>query len=265
MFANACTDVKVRSLTRFGKEGTDGDFFELKLEHPHTASTAWQNWKPGQFVMIRPTAWEHNPLWGRPFSIHKADGDTLSVFFQVVGRGTADLAKLETGDGVTVWGPLGNAFAMREDVPTLILAGGIGIAPFYEYIARHPSPEKVRMLFGHRPPVECYPFAAMAERVACESHREQSPDDLKAFIALLEKTIPEYATNGLVVACGPLPFLKTIQKVATDCGGKAQLSLENKMACGVGACLGCVCDHKDNGPVSVCARGPVFWSDEINF
>jgi dihydroorotate dehydrogenase electron transfer subunit len=59
--------------------------------------------------------------------------------------------------------------------------------------------------------------------------------------------------------------LKTIQTIAAEAGGRAQLSLENRMACGVGACLGCVCEHKDSGPVSVCARGPVFWSDEITF
>lgn len=265
MFANACTDVKVRSLLRFGTQGADGEFYELTLEHPGSASTAWQNWKPGQFVMVRPTAWEHNPLWGRPFSIHKADGDTLSVFFQVIGRGTRGLARLAPGDEVTVWGPLGNAFAVRDDRPTLVLAGGIGIAPFYEYLRRHPSPEKLRLVFGHRPPAESYPLGIMEKYVKCEAYREKGPEDLKAFIGLLGDIVPEYATDGHIVACGPLPFLKTIQTIAAEAGGRAQLSLENRMACGVGACLGCVCEHKDSGPVSVCARGPVFWSDEITF
>ncbi|NJB68896.1 dihydroorotate dehydrogenase electron transfer subunit [Desulfobaculum xiamenense] len=252
-------------MTRFGKEGFDGDFFELVLEHPDPQSPAWRNWKPGQFVMVRPTAWEHNPLWGRPFSIYRADEDGLSVFFQIVGRGTERLAKLEPGDEVTVWGPLGNTFAVREDAPTLILAGGIGLAPFAEYVRRHPHPENLKVVFGHRPPVECYPLAKMAERVSCQSCRETCPADLDDFIALLGRVIPDYCRDGLVLACGPMPFLKTVQRIVAEHGGKAQLSLENRMACGVGACLGCVCDHKEEGPVSVCARGPVFWSDEITF
>ncbi|SKA75827.1 dihydroorotate dehydrogenase electron transfer subunit [Desulfobaculum bizertense] len=265
MFANACSDVKVRSLSRFGKQGPDGDFFELVLEHPDETSPAWKNWKPGQFIMVRPTRWEHNPLWGRPFSIYRAGDGILSVFFQVVGRGTEKLTQLAPGDNVTVWGPLGNTFVMDENRKTLILAGGIGMAPFAEYVERHSKPENVQMIFGHRPPVENYPFSSIADKIKATSCREQKPEDLQNFIALLEKTIPEYCPDGLIVACGPTPFLKTVQRVAADHGGRAQISLENRMACGVGACLGCVCEHKDKGPVSVCSRGPVFWSDEITF
>lgn len=265
MFANACHDVKVKSLTRFGKGGVDGDFFELALEHPGFENAAWKNWKPGQFVMVRPESFGMDPLMGRPFSIARADEEHgVCVFFQLMGRGTAKLATLRPGEPVALWGPLGNAFAMREDVPTLILAGGIGIAPFLEYVKRHPSPGNVRVVFGHRPPLDCYPYEEMAKVVTCEAHRETCMDDLHKFIGHLGEVIPEYCPDGLIIACGPPPFLKTIAKVASEAGGRAQLSLENRMACGIGACLGCVTEHKTQGPVSVCARGPVFWSDEIS-
>ncbi len=265
MFANACHDVKVKALTRYGKGGADGDFFELALEHPGWDNAAWKNWKPGQFVMVRPESFGMDPLMGRPFSITRADEEHgVCVFFQIMGRGTAKLAQLRPGDPVTVWGPLGNAFAVREEARTLILAGGIGIAPFWEYVKRHPRPESVRLIFGHRPPLDCYPYQEMAAITTCEAHRETCMDDLHKFIALLGEVVPLYCPDDLIVACGPPPFLKTIAKVAGEAGGRAQLSLENRMACGIGACLGCVTEHKEHGPLSVCARGPVFWSDEIN-
>lgn len=264
MFQNACQDTTVKSLTRFGKGDSELEFYELTLEHPGNENSAWNLWKPGQFVMIRPENFGLDPLMGRPFSISSAsEEEGVSVFFQVMGKGTRKLASLEPGDPVTLWGPLGNAFAVRKDEPTLVLAGGIGIAPFYEYVKRHPNPDNVRVLFGHRPPLACYNWGRVEGLGSCEAHHETCHQDLLDFIALIGETMPQYCKDGLIVACGPLPFLKTIKKVADEHGGRAQLSLENRMACGVGACLGCVCDHKKEGPVSVCARGPVFWSDEI--
>lgn len=264
MFGNACQDTTVKSLTRFGKGGAEGEFIELTLEHPGLDNAAWKLWKPGQFVMVRPESFGLEPLMGRPFSITRADEEQgVSIFFQVMGRGTRKLADLKPGDPVTMWGPLGNAFATRKETPTLVLAGGIGIAPFYEYVKRHQQPENLRVEFGHRPPLACYNWERMQGLCSCDAHHETCHQDLLDFIALLEELVPRYCTNGLIVACGPLPFLRTIKKVADAHGGRAQLSLENRMACGIGACLGCVCRYKDEGPVSVCARGPVFWSDEI--
>lgn len=264
MFANACHDVRVKSLTRYGKGGAEGDFFELALEHPGYDNAAWKNWKPGQFAMVRPESFGLAPLMGRPFSITRADEEHgVCVFFQIMGKGTGKLAKLRPGDPVTMWGPLGNAFAVREDARTLILAGGIGIAPFWEYVKRHKRPESLRMIFGHRPPLNCYPYRELAAVAACEAHHETCVEDLHKFIALLGEVIPTYCPDDLIVACGPPPFLKTVSKAAEEAGGRAQLSLENRMACGIGACLGCVTEHKTHGPLSVCARGPVFWSDEV--
>ena len=266
MFANACQDVTVQSLTRFGKGGPDGDFFELALSHPGEAGSAWANWKPGQFVMVRPASFGLDPLMARPFSLSGADEEGgVRVFFQVMGKGSKKIAALKPGDPVTMWGPLGNAFSMRKDTKTLVLAGGIGIAPFSEYVRRHPQPENVRLVFGHRPPIECYDWERFSSPCRAEAHHETCHQDLMDFIGLLGDVVPEYCNEGLIVACGPPPFLRTIKKICDEHGGRAQVSMENRMACGVGACLGCVCEHEKEGPVSVCARGPVFWSDEISF
>ncbi len=177
MNTSACTDLKVLDLVPFGQTGGEARFFALRLERPQ-----WADWKPGQFVMLRPAGWALDMLWARPFSICRISARDLVIFFQVVGRGTARLAQLRTGDVVHVWGPLGNAFAMEPDTPTLMLAGGIGIAPFIGYAHTHPKPWNLWMDFGHRMPLGCYPFESINEKIMADSHHEEGPEDLSRFI-----------------------------------------------------------------------------------
>ncbi len=267
MFANPCQDVHIVQQIRLSKKGSVEEFYELTLEYPSVGAgkaVSWDAFRPGQFIMIRPADFTRSTVLARPFSVFSVDKkEGIRILYQVVGQGTRELAALQAGADITVWGPLGNAFSMPADKPTLVLAGGIGIAPFYEYIRRHPSPAHVKMLFGHRPPLHCYEYDRFSALCICEAHQETCRADLDEFITMLYKYVPEYCAGGHVVACGPLPFLRTIKKIADECGGSAELSLESKMACGIGACLGCVCDHKEKGPLAVCARGPVFKSGEI--
>jgi dihydroorotate dehydrogenase electron transfer subunit len=173
------------------------------------------------------------------------------------------MAALEPGETVAAWGPLGNGFLVEDDTPTLILAGGIGVASFVGYVERHPEPSNLHMFFGHTKPYECYPCAVLGERITHETFYERGPDDLLEFIRLLEERMDAYAENGLVLACGPTPFLRTVKEVAMRDRIRVQISLENRMACGVGACLGCACKTRGGGPVAVCSSGPVFWAEEV--
>jgi dihydroorotate dehydrogenase electron transfer subunit len=269
----------------FPGESPDSALFTLTFRNP-----GWESWYPGQFVMIRPqSVTRPDILWARPFSISQADAEEVTIVFQTVGRGTLDMLGLQRGELVTVWGPLGNAFAVSHAGPTLLLAGGIGIAPFVGYIEKHPEPESLRLEFGHRLPLECYPFAdciapgcvlvdsADDSGFYAKNHHECSPADLNRFIRVLEKSICDTASkNGLVLACGPMPFLHSVQKSALRHRVRAQLLLETRMSCGVGACLGCVVKKsvaaKDPAPetpgafeyVQTCTKGPVFWADEID-
>ncbi|MFH1915350.1 MAG: dihydroorotate dehydrogenase electron transfer subunit [Pseudomonadota bacterium] len=203
-------------------------------------------------------------LWARPFSISSADADGLTLFIQKVGRGTARMARLAPGDQVALWGPLGNSFAVEPDTPTLLLAGGIGIAPFRGYVERHPHPENLRLFLAHRLPLECYPYDLLAARVESRCLLEAQPCDLDLIIAAMREQIAEYAArDGLILACGPTPFMRTVQAFAAETGARAQVSLENRMACGVGACLGCVAPDGEGHHVQVCTRGPIFWADTI--
>ena len=195
----------------------------------------WKSWAPGQFVMLRPQGWALDMPWARPFSICRVSTNELVIFFQVAGRGTEKMAKLRRGDKVHLWGVLS-------------------------------------MVFGHRLPEDCYPVESLGERIDVESFHENTSEDLEWFLNHVRSRIEAYAErNGLVLACGPAPFLKAVQGFALAAKARCQLSLESRMACGVGACLGCVTkttekwpvEEKAGTPVQTCTHGPVFWADQI--
>ncbi len=260
--------LKVLDLVHFGPESTtEKHFFALRLERP-----AWASWKPGQFVMVRPRSFGLDIPWGRPLGICHVTHQHLICFFQVVGKGTERMAELKAGDEVQVWGPLGNGFMMEPEKPTLLIAGGIGIVPFVGYVHEHPKPWNLNMVFGHKANIRCYPLDSINERITVDTLHETVPGDLENFIFSIQERMQEMAEqDGLVLACGPQPFLKTVQKFALERNVRTQLSLESRMACGVGACLGCVAstteawpvENKKNWPIQTCTHGPVFWAEHI--
>jgi dihydroorotate dehydrogenase electron transfer subunit len=222
--------------------------------------------------MLRPDSFGLELPWGRPFCIcHVTDG-CLICFFQVLGRGTRRIAAIKPGDMVSLWGPLGNGFAMEADTPTLLLAGGMGIAPFVGYVNVHPKIWNVTMLFGHREIQEYYPVNNINEFIPLDGFLEHGPEDLQLFVDTVHERMRLCAEQkGLVLACGPLPFLRTVRDFARALKVRTQLSLESVMACGVGACLGCVTKtdqtwpvpEKRGRPVQICRDGPVFWADQV--
>lgn len=256
--SGACRDLTILSVTEAGPEGGAHGCYYIELANPGLGSAV-----AGQFVMVRPACFGQDPVWPRPFSICRLTPEALTLFVQVCGRGTDVLCRLVPGDTVTVWGPLGQGFSLEPDTPTLMLAGGVGLAPFVEYAATHPAPANLALVFGHRQPLSCYPFAEMANVVGrAEAFQESTPEDLPRFIELLETKVAEYA-GGLIVACGPRPFLMTVARLARRFGARAQVSLENRMACGVGGCLGCVEKNALGQYVQTCTQGPVFWVEEL--
>ncbi|MFG6359256.1 MAG: dihydroorotate dehydrogenase electron transfer subunit [Mailhella sp.] len=259
-------ELAVTDLIPFGYD-KERSFFALTLARPQ-----WAEWKPGQFIMLRPNSWNCELTWARPFSICRVTPQSLVLFFQVAGRGTKEIAKLKPKDTVTVWGPLGTPFAV-ENKPTLLLAGGIGIAPFAGYVEQHPVQNQLSMFFSHRLPEQYYPVESLTRHIEVETRYEQKQEDLTGTIQTIRQKMEETAKkNGLVLACGPMPFLKTVWKNALELNVSAQLSLEQRMACGIGACLGCVSvtsalypDKEKAGlPVQTCTKGPVFWAHELN-
>ena len=267
MSQSTSCELDVLDLVPFGQTGNESRFFALRLSRPD-----WTRWRPGQFVMIRPRNFGLDIPWARPLGICHMTSRHMICFFQVRGKGTRRMSELRSGDKVRVWGPLGNGFSVEPDTPTLLLAGGMGIVPFVGYVSEHPKPWNISMLFGHREHISCYPVDSINEHVPLDSLREAESGDLDDFIFTIQERMSEYAEQkGLVLACGPTPFMRTVQKFAAELGVRCQLSLENRMACGVGACLGCVTkttdawpvEEKREGLVQVCNHGPVFWSDQV--
>lgn len=262
----------ILDIVPFGNAGAQTGFYALRLSPPD-----WEAWVPGQFVMLRPAEAHSSILWGRPFSICQTSSRDLVIFFQVRGRATGALAALPPGSTLDVWGPLGNGFASDPATPTLLLAGGIGIAPFVGYVLTHKRPLNITLEFGHRMPLECYPFESIAQKCNATAHLEKSLHDRDAFLARVEERIREFA-SGLVLACGPTGFLQAVQSLSRTCGARTQLCLETRMACGVGACLGCVVKTRqpgesagkaappeNGGYVQTCTHGPIFWADGVVF
>lgn len=272
--------LKILEMIPYETETVKNRFYAMHLEAP-----GWTDWHPGQFAMLRPAAWGGEQTWAKPISICSVTSDRLTFFFQVAGNGTKRLAQARPGDEMIVVGPLGSKFALQPDRPTLMLAGGMGLAPFIGYTERHPNPANLRLLFGHRLPLECYLYPACAHKLGEQTCRHENMNDEAAFMRTLEEQIAPLAPRGgLVLACGPVPLLRKVQQLSLKHGVDAQLSLESRMACGVGACLGCVIKplldeatgknrsakplsrlmHQDM-PAPVCTCGPVFWADSLKF
>lgn len=268
------TPLPVKAIRPYG-DGDNPQCFALDLERPVDPATGqplWTGWKPGQFAMLRPAGWALEMPWARPLSICDVTDDALRFFFQVAGRGTSRMADLRPGDSIHLWGPLGTGFAVKADTPTLLLAGGIGLAPFIGYARAHAQPEQLRLMFAHRPASSCYPLERITAGVHAEDYPENSLADREHFLTAVSEGIKDMAArSGLVLACGPTPFLRYVREQALACGARAQLSLENRMGCGVGACLGCVVTPTaanpaagpDLLPVRTCVNGPVFWADQV--
>lgn len=243
------TQLTVQAVT----PGPDPSIVDLTL-----APVPWKP-KPGQFVMLRPANFGQELTWGRPFSIYRCDEAGLRVVFQVIGRGTERLAALRPGDAVTVWGPLGRGFSTKPETPTLFLAGGIGLAAFGLFAEDPFRLPQAQLLFGYRLPLTAYPiYHEMAQRIPSEAMRQTSSADIEAFSEELSRRIKALGPQGLVLCCGPTPMLRAVARLCLEHGVPGQVSLENRMGCGVGACLGCVATTASGERVQTCVHGPVF-------
>lgn len=248
-----CLTLEVRGISSLYSE----EFYHLLLGSP-----GW-NWRPGQFLMLRPQKWSLDPFGARPFSIADDDGKNLHIYFQVVGRGTRKLSGIQKQETLTVWGPLGNGFDYDPELPCLLLAGGMGIVPFLGLVEQSPCKQNLELLFGHRKELDNYPYSRIAEKIWAEHIRDVSRQDLVRLEQELQKKIRDYSGYGQILTCGPRPFLKLVQEISRVHRATIQVSLETRMLCGIGACLGCTVQNKNMKNIPVCSQGPVFNIQDI--
>jgi|DewCreStandDraft_4_1066084.scaffolds.fasta_scaffold100641_2 dihydroorotate dehydrogenase electron transfer subunit len=239
------------------------------FRHVYEAPQIARECAPGQFLHIRVSP-QTAPLLRRPISILWSDGHThVEVMFKVVRAGTALLASRRIGDEVDLVGPLGNPFPYDFTRDAVMVAGGYGIAPL-AFLARWNVSNHNRrtLIYGARSADALYllpEWKAAFDRVIVTTEDGSLGRRGLATDPLRDLLVAE--SHLAVYACGPTPMLaavaRTVAEVAEP-GTPCYVSLENRMGCGVGACLGCVVPTKQ-GFKTTCREGPVFSANEICF
>lgn len=207
-----------------------------------------QDVKAGQFVQVQVP----NYYLRRPISVNEVNDNQLTIIYKVVGNGTNELSHVKENEEVNLFGPLGTGFPIEErDV--VLVGGGVGVPPLVETAKRY--------LANHKHVTAVLGFNTKDQIILEERFKELGCD---VYIATMDGS---YGTKGTVMnvfeekglskefveACGPLPMLKAI---AQSC--KGYISLESRMACGLGACMGCVVKDVNGESLRVCKDGPVF-------
>lgn len=223
--------------------------------------------KPGQFVNVYPK--DKSTLLPRPISICEVDRENnrIRIVYRLNGKGTREFATYRAGDTVAVLGCLGNGYPMDELAQykkICLMGGGIGIPPMLQ-LAKELKCEKA-LVMGYRND-ELFLNQDLFKNGTLYIATEDGSIGTKGNVldAIREKNIEMDA----ICACGPMPMLRAIKKFAAEKNIPAYISLEERMACGVGACLGCVCkttevDHHSHVKnTRVCTNGPVFLADDV--
>ena len=222
--------------------------------------------RPGQFVNLVPGR-DLDPLLPRPFSVFRIQGGLVEFLIQVVGRGTGALSRLEAGDTLACFGPLGRGWEIprRRAIRHLMVAGGIGVAPFW-LLGKALGRADKRLLYGAATPghLACLPdfrrTCGTVETITVQGGRR------RGFVT--ELLLEHLAKPGPVqiYACGPTPMLKAVWNIALERGVPCQLSLETPMACGMGICKGCSFPRRGApGYTLTCREGPVYEAGAVDF
>ncbi len=260
--------------------------FRMRLLDPKVATAAL----PGQFVHVRVAPGSFDPLLRRPFSVAWADrsAGAFVILYRVVGRGTKLLAERRPGEELDMVGPLGRGF----DVPpgggdVALVAGGLGVAPILLLAGSLLRARRRFTLFAGARSRDLLVGLDLLPRAGPDGRAGTCVADpgYRVLIATEDGSLGERGTVtdvlqgaldagdfACVYACGPIGMLRNVARLAEASGARLQVSLEERMACGLGACLGCAVRKRPTrgkpgshrGYLRVCADGPVFWWDEVD-
>lgn len=222
-----------------------------------------QSAQPGQFVMLYGK--DRSRLLPRPISICQTDGTALRLVYRIVGAGTREFSCLESGQELEVLGPLGNGFPVQEakGKQVMLLGGGIGIPPMLETAAALGN--YATAVLGYRD--ELFLKEEFEAFCPVSIATEDGSSGVKGNV--LDVVREKNLSADMLFACGPLPMLRAVKAYAEKMQIPCWISMEERMACGIGACLGCVCDstqedaHLHVHRKRVCKDGPVFLSTEV--
>lgn len=253
-------------------------YYRMKILAPGIGETA----RPGQFVMFRVQR-SLPPLLRRPFGIFRtgflpADCEGMpareycEILYKVVGRGTGIMEQLHQGDCVEMMAPLGRGFDLGDPGEDKILVGGgIGLVPLYMLAQELVKTSRVRLLMGGRTREDILAVTEF-ERLGVETYVSTDDGSLGEeglVTEVLKRKLTKYP-GASVYACGPMPMIEAVNAICSERNVPLQVSLEALMACGVGACLGCVvkgAGHSEENPRYLCSckEGPVFDAQQLDW
>ncbi|NLJ96123.1 MAG: dihydroorotate dehydrogenase electron transfer subunit [Clostridiales bacterium] len=247
-----------KSIRIFSNESLEEGVYELWLEAGELVASA----RPGQFFSLY--CRDGGRLLPRPISICEIDNNKkrIRLVYRVLGKGTEEFAKLKAGDFIDCMGPLGNGFTL-EGKKALIIGGGIGIPPLLE-LSKQLTCEK-DIVLGYRDVTFLDKDFIKQGNVYLVTEDGSVGTKGNVLDAIREHNL----SADIIYACGPTPMLRGVKEWALTNKIKAQLSLEERMACGIGACLACVCKsssvnhHTNVNNKRICKDGPVFYAEEV--
>lgn len=250
MISELCEIIQNKQLTE--------NVFEMTLKSDNIAKAAL----PGQFVHIRLNTGLY-PLLRRPISIHCVDKDlgTVTIVYHVVGQGSEELSKAKASGSLDVMGPLGKGFPILKDKRCAVVGGGIGTAPLLE-LSR--SLATVDAYLGFRNAVyKVQDFEQSCSKVIVAT--EDGNVGFKGFVTeQLEKNISDY---DVVYTCGPKKMMQRVAELCRQYEVECYVSIEERMGCGIGACLVCACKVQEEAGnwhnKKACKDGPVFNAKEV--
>lgn len=222
--------------------------------------------RAGQFLHV---ACGEGSLLRRPISVALTLADepenTAALIFEVKGEGTRWLSKRKAGDMVDVLGPLGNGFSVEEGGRYLLVGGGIGTPPLLGYAEAFR--ENAVAVLGFRSADRA--ILVDRYREACKEIYLCTDDGSAGRHGFVDAQVRDILEKDrgftAILACGPKPMLRSVAKAAAEYGVPCQVSMEERMACGVGACLGCALQMADGTMKHVCKDGPVFSAEEVDW
>lgn len=258
------------------REELCADTVYLTIAAPAIAAVA----TPGQFVQVGVgSAGATDPFLRRPISLAHIDAaaGTIGLVIRAIGRGTRNLLALQAGAKVDLLGPIGHGFPADLSGRVLLVGGGVGAAPLLPLATRlaatAPAPGQAAggaeavFLVGARTRPELWGAALGARAGAqCVVSTDDGSAGHHGLVTDLVKTQLAAGPVDAVCACGPLPMMRVVASLAADAGVPCYVSLEQRMGCGIGACLGCAWPRSASaggGYARVCVDGPVFAATEV--
>jgi len=224
--------------------------------------------KVGQFIMIntRHQDYTSDPLLRRPLGIADIHGDKFTLVYMIVGKGTRLLSEWRAGSDISFSAPLGNSFTLVKKQRTALLAGGIGIAPVY-WLAKTLKEAGcvVDLFYGGRTADDVVLIEELKE---ISDHLIVTTDDGSAGIkgVVTKPFIENLKSYDMVYSCGPKGMLRVVSEICMKADLPVEVSLDERMACGLGACLGCIIYVKEGDEIvqkRCCVEGPVFDGSKV--